>query len=150
MAPDPAFWTDSDGCLTCLSPQTYICVATLKGVEEAEVTDCQISKHCDQVSKVEHDLSAVISIMTVRCRIMTASCCIMTVSCRIMTVSCRIMTVSCHIPQSESLLRVKDPLAAVWPFCGIVVEVAARQHWSFHNTAAALEHFKRNYLGSVA
>jgi len=52
--------------------QTYICLATLKGLEEAEVTDCQISKHCDQ---------------------------------------------------SESLLRVKDPLAAVWPFCGIVVEV---------------------------
>jgi len=28
-----------------------------------------------------------------------------------------------HCDQTETILRVKDPLAAVWPFCGIVVEV---------------------------
>merc|ERR1712037_1015440 len=28
-----------------------------------------------------------------------------------------------HCDRTETILRVKDPLAAVWPFCGIVVEV---------------------------
>lgn len=28
-----------------------------------------------------------------------------------------------HCDMAETILRVKDPLAAVWPFCGIVVEV---------------------------
>lgn len=28
-----------------------------------------------------------------------------------------------HCDQTETVLRVKDPLAAVWPFCGIVAEV---------------------------
>ena len=28
-----------------------------------------------------------------------------------------------HCDQTETIMRVKDPLAAVWPFCGIVVEV---------------------------
>ena len=28
-----------------------------------------------------------------------------------------------HCDSTETILRVKDPLAAVWPFCGIVVEV---------------------------
>jgi len=28
-----------------------------------------------------------------------------------------------HCARTETILRVKDPLAAVWPFCGIVVEV---------------------------
>ena len=29
-----------------------------------------------------------------------------------------------HCDSTETILRVKDPLAAVWPFCGIVVEVS--------------------------
>jgi len=32
-------------------------------------------------------------------------------------------TESKHCDRTETILRVKDPLAAVWPFCGIVVEV---------------------------
>lgn len=32
-------------------------------------------------------------------------------------------TASKHCDMSETILRVKDPLAALWPFCGIVIEV---------------------------
>jgi len=32
-------------------------------------------------------------------------------------------TASKHCDMAETILRVKDPLAALWPFCGIVVEV---------------------------
>ena len=36
-----------------------------------------------------------------------------------------------HCDRTETILRVKDPLAAVWPFCGIVVEVLSTLVFGF-------------------
>ena len=50
-----------------------------------------------------------------------------------------------HCDQTETIMRVKDPLAAVWPFCGIVVEVEL----SHYHVSVSLDFFSSPVLPTI-